>query len=185
MKATNFWQYLANAQLATTAWQPNKKNNLQNTFLCQKQTQADKEHGKCKRWNFVCITLKFWLQLPYLRRVFYLYIEHTHKNRKRAKMLFCAKNKRRQTKNMANASVEILFALRWNFDCNCLTYAGFSICILSIHTKTENVPKCFFVPKTNAGRQRTWQMQALKFCLHYVEILIAIALLRIAFRGYA
>ena len=126
MKATNVWQYLANAQLTTTAWQPNKKNNLQNTFLCKK-TNAGRQSTRQMQ------ELKFWLQyveiliaLPYLRRVFYLYIEHAHKNRKRAKMLFCAKTiKRRQTKYKANARVEILIAIRWNFDCITLLRIAF------------------------------------------------------------
>ena len=82
------------------------------------------------------------------------------------KMLFCAKTiKRRQTKQQGKSK-------DWNFVCitlkfwlHYLAYAGFSICILSIHIKTENVQNAFLCQKQTQADKATRQMQALKFWL--------------------
>lgn len=70
------------------------------------------------------------------------------------KTRFCAK-KRKQAKQQGKCK-------SWNFDCNMLkfwlhylAYAGFSICILSIHIKTENVQNAFLCQKqTQADKEQ-------------------------------
>lgn len=63
------------------------------------------------------------------------------------KMLFCAKNKRRQTKNKINTSVKILIAI------TLLTHCFFGVCIAT-KQKREQFAKHVFVPKTTKRIQK-------------------------------
>ena len=89
-----------------------KNRKREKCFFVQKTNAGRQSTRQMQELKFCLHHVEILIALPYLRRVFYLYIEHAHKNRKRAKMLFCAKTiKRRQTKYKANARVEILTAI--------------------------------------------------------------------------
>ena len=122
------------------------------------------------RWNFDCNCLA----THCFSRVC---IATKQKREQFAKHVFVQKNKRRQTKYKANARVEILFALHWNFDCITLLAQGF-LFVYWAYTQKQKTWKMLFCAK-NKRRQTKYKAKA------RVEILIAIALLRIAFRGYA